>query len=658
MSVPYWDEHLRADGAPDAAAPPELLHGAMHALPRGAAGPVQEHWSPEKQRWFYQDQHGAVQGPFPATTMQDWYQQRYFYAELPVCREGDVALRPLGLVLQEIGNFAAPFLVPPFAYAVRRTPSTPPAQPAAPAEQREPAPGRAPPADAAAPAPAAATAPSSITPDDIAAAVRVMKHMQGSGQVSEEDLGRAFQQMLIQQGAPVNEPRQGPAEQAPPGEPAAQEPVKPAEPGKELEAAPQAAAGEAGAQGETPPPKLSKQAKRKQNARRRQAEAEAAEAAQAEPPAEAHPEATPGAPHPAAKEPAVEHAMGAPAHAADHKAPPAPWASLSRSTHESSLREIQEAEERAQRAQQQAAAMAQEHAREAHAHGAVPAPQPSAGRHAPPGMAWNRPVAAPKKSLAQIQQEESERAARARAEQSRGGGLYASTASQGGTARPDVRTAPWARPPVRPGVAPAPAPAPAPMPAPAPAPASPAPAEEAGWVTKQSKHVPRRDALSQMNDLIPRPKPASPPAPARLVVMSVHKPVSPPPASSAAGASPQFVAHIREQLRGFRANGTCHRRHVPRLTAVNDFIDMLLSFPPDPSPDVLDLVADTVYANSSTIDGRRFAEDFFARRKLDAQDKPAAPASGAQEAAPGSRRDRGFQTVQGKAGRRRANTGT
>lgn len=85
---------------------------------------------------------------------------------------------------------------------------------------------------------------------------------------------------------------------------------------------------------------------------------------------------------------------------------------------------------------------------------------------------------------------------------------------------------------------------------------------------------------------------------------------------------------------------------------------MLLSFPPDPSPDVLDLVADTVYANSSTIDGRHFAEEFFARRKLDAQDKPAAPASGAQEAASGSRRDRGFQTVQGKAGRRRANKGT
>ena len=297
--------------------------------------------------------------------------------------------------------------------------------------------------------------------------------------------------------------------------------------------------------------------------------------------------------------------------------------------------------------------MAHEHAREAPAHGAVPVPQPSAGRHAPPGMAWNRPVAAPKKSLAQIQQEESERAARARAEQSRGGGLYASTASQGGMARPDVRTAPWARPPVRPGAA---APAPAPMPGPAPA--SPATVEEAGWVTKQSKHVPRRDALSQMNDLIPRPKPASPPAPARPVVMSVHKPVSPPPASSAAGVSPQFVAHVREQLRGFRANGTCHQRHVPRLTAVNDFIDMLLSFPLDPSPDVLDLVADTVYANSSTIDGRRFAEDFFARRKLDAQDKPAAPASGAQEAAPGPRRDRGFQTVQGKGSRRRANKGT
>lgn len=44
---------------------------------------------------------------------------------------------------------------------------------------------------------------------------------------------------------------------------------------------------------------------------------------------------------------------------------------------------------------------------------------------------------------------------------------------------------------------------------------------------------------------------------------------------------------------------------------------MLLSFPLDASPDVLEIISDSVYANSSTLDGRRFANDYASRRKLD-----------------------------------------
>lgn len=46
---------------------------------------------------------------------------------------------------------------------------------------------------------------------------------------------------------------------------------------------------------------------------------------------------------------------------------------------------------------------------------------------------------------------------------------------------------------------------------------------------------------------------------------------------------------------------------------------MLLQFPLDPSADVIEIIADTVYANSSTLDGRRFALDFVSKRKLDVQ---------------------------------------
>ena len=44
---------------------------------------------------------------------------------------------------------------------------------------------------------------------------------------------------------------------------------------------------------------------------------------------------------------------------------------------------------------------------------------------------------------------------------------------------------------------------------------------------------------------------------------------------------------------------------------------MLLSFPLDASADVLEIVSDSVYANSSTLDGRRFANEFSQRRKID-----------------------------------------
>lgn len=52
--------------------------------------------------------------------------------------------------------------------------------------------------------------------------------------------------------------------------------------------------------------------------------------------------------------------------------------------------------------------------------------------------------------------------------------------------------------------------------------------------------------------------------------------------------------------------------------AVDEFLDMLLSFPLNPSPDVVEIIAEAVYANSKTLDGRRFAADFVNRRKKDA----------------------------------------
>jgi PERQ amino acid-rich with GYF domain-containing protein len=51
---------------------------------------------------------------------------------------------------------------------------------------------------------------------------------------------------------------------------------------------------------------------------------------------------------------------------------------------------------------------------------------------------------------------------------------------------------------------------------------------------------------------------------------------------------------------------------------VDEFITMLLSFPVNADAGTLEIISDMVYANSPTLDGRRFAETFSLKRKADA----------------------------------------
>jgi PERQ amino acid-rich with GYF domain-containing protein len=52
---------------------------------------------------------------------------------------------------------------------------------------------------------------------------------------------------------------------------------------------------------------------------------------------------------------------------------------------------------------------------------------------------------------------------------------------------------------------------------------------------------------------------------------------------------------------------------------------MLLTFPVEPphKDEMLEIIAESVYANSSTLDGKRFANNFYMRRKEDAIDRVA-----------------------------------
>lgn len=61
--------------------------------------------------------------------------------------------------------------------------------------------------------------------------------------------------------------------------------------------------------------------------------------------------------------------------------------------------------------------------------------------------------------------------------------------------------------------------------------------------------------------------------------------------------------------------------------SVEDITSMLLSFPLDPDPSTLEIISDLIYANSTMLDGRRFATEFVTKRKADATAKPKGSAS-------------------------------
>ncbi|CCO27737.1 GYF domain-containing protein mpd2 [Rhizoctonia solani AG-1 IB] len=84
---------------------------------------------------------------------------------------------------------------------------------------------------------------------------------------------------------------------------------------------------------------------------------------------------------------------------------------------------------------------------------------------------------------------------------------------------------------------------------------------------------------------------ASAPAKSAKPVAAEETPVAP---------SLDFLKWLKESLKGL--NGI----------NVEEFMQMLLSFPLDPSPAVIEIISDSIYANSSTLDGRRFAAEFCA----------------------------------------------
>lgn len=101
--------------------------------------------------------------------------------------------------------------------------------------------------------------------------------------------------------------------------------------------------------------------------------------------------------------------------------------------------------------------------------------------------------------------------------------------------------------------------------------------------------------------------PSPTPAQARIVTSAPAPKIAKKAATAQLAAAPpqktandEFMKWCKINLKGLNSG-----------VNVDEFVMMIMSFPPE-----IDLISDSVYQQSTTIDGRRFAEEFIRRRKL------------------------------------------
>ncbi|TDL28916.1 hypothetical protein BD410DRAFT_252651 [Rickenella mellea] len=114
----------------------------------------------------------------------------------------------------------------------------------------------------------------------------------------------------------------------------------------------------------------------------------------------------------------------------------------------------------------------------------------------------------------------------------------------------------------------------------------------------------------QVNGAAPPVRPATS-AQAASKVATTSKAATPKVDEEPAAPTPDFMRWLRDSLRGLNSS-----------VSFEEIAQMLLSFPLDPDPSTIELIAETVYGASTTLDGRRFASEFIAKRKADAALRP------------------------------------
>lgn len=90
--------------------------------------------------------------------------------------------------------------------------------------------------------------------------------------------------------------------------------------------------------------------------------------------------------------------------------------------------------------------------------------------------------------------------------------------------------------------------------------------------------------------------------------------------------SHDFLKWLGESLKGLNSSVNCkwaetiltNTGSYVLIEPVEEITSMLLSFPLDPDQSTIEIISDLIYANSTTLDGRRFASEYVNKRKADA----------------------------------------
>ncbi|KAJ7655269.1 hypothetical protein DFH06DRAFT_496661 [Mycena polygramma] len=197
------------------------------------------------------------------------------------------------------------------------------------------------------------------------------------------------------------------------------------------------------------------------------------------------------------------------------------------------------------------------------------------------GAVWTNAVkpATTKKTMKEIQEEEEKRKKSATKETAAAAARRAYAESTSKAAPPPAQGAAWTTVGATKPSTPAPAPVRPPI---------------APGASSTSTSIPRANGAA-----VPRPAPAPVKAPAPRVE------------EYPAAASHEFVRWLNDSLKGLNSS-----------VNVEEIMSMLLSFPLDPDQSTVELISDLIYANSTMLDGRRFAAEFVSKRKADAASRP------------------------------------